>query len=327
MEVAVKTSFMDRVKNFAFKEKVYFLKRREINWASLAKCGMIALVIGVVGILLIPAPKETIGEFHEQAPMGERPSVASSSDPTQGAASQIGAGQGYARSTPSNLSHLYAPTYGSGGGSASSGDERNSSMILARGGLDIKTQLPPGSRIAVKLYERAIVANQGMPVIGVVTRDYIHEGALAIPQGSKLFGDVTFDDGGDRANVSWKSVQFPDGREREFAAIGVGSDGQVGVSGRVHSEALKNTVGQTLTRFIGAYAEGSMQRGALGGNPGGNDNGWKNAIAETAKDRAESWANNLKKEKRWIEISNQTEFYAVLTANFGFRDPGTTYGR
>lgn len=326
MEVAVKSSCMERIKDFAFKEKVYFMKRREINWASLAKCGAMALVIGVVVILMIPAPQEVVGEFHEQALAGERPSLALGSDPTQEAASQIGAGQGYARSAPSNLSHLYAPAYGSGG-SRSSSDERNSSMILARGGMDSKTQLPPGSRISVRLYERAIVANQGMPVIGVVIRDYIHEDTLAIPQGSKLFGDVTFDDGGDRANVSWKSVQFPDGREREFAAIGVGSDGQVGVSGRVHSEALKNTVGQTLTRFIGAYAEGSMQRGALGENPGGDDNGWKNAIAETAKDRAEGWASDLKKEKRWIEISNQTEFYAVLTVNFAFRDPGTTYGR
>ncbi|MGE0763462.1 MAG: TrbI/VirB10 family protein [Bdellovibrionales bacterium] len=325
MEVAVKTSFTERIKNFAFKEKVYFLKRREINWTSLAKCGGLALLIGVVGILLIPAPKESVGDFHEQATVGEKPSPLGS-DPTQETANQIRGGSGYARSTPSSLDHLYAPTYGSGG-SNSTGDERNSSMIVARGGLDGKTQIPPGSRISVRLYERAIVANQGMPVIGVVTHDYIHEDAVAIPQGSKLFGDVTFDDGGDRANVSWKSVQFPDGRDRELSAIGVGPDGQVGVSGRVHSQALKNTMGQTLTRFIGAYAEGSMQRGALGGNPGGDNNGWKNAISETAKDRAETWANDLKKEKRWIEISNSTEFFAVLTANFAFRDHGTTYGR
>lgn len=327
MEVVEKAPIIERIKNFAFKEKVHFLSRREINWSSLIKCCGIAVVIGVIGILMIPAPKESVGDFHEQAPLGDAPPHPAGNDPTQETANQIGSGHGFAGSTPSNLAHLYAPTYSNGGGSASSGDERNSAMILARGGLDAKTQLPPGSRIPVRLYERAIVANQGMPIIGIVTRDYVHEDALAIPQGSKLFGDVTFDDNGDRANVSWKSVQFPDGRERQFAAIGVGADGQVGVSGRIHSEAVRNTVGQTLTRFIGAYAEGSMQRGALGGNPGGNDNGWKNAVAQTAKDRAESWANDLKKEKRWIEISNQTEFYAVLTANFAYRDPGTTYGR
>lgn len=320
----MKESFGEKIKNMAFKEKAYFLNRREINWSSLGKCGVLALVIGIVGILMIPAPKEEAGDFSQQAAPGESPKQVVS-NPTEEAISQI-AGGSYSRSVPASLEHLYAPSYG-GSSAPAGGNERDSSMILARGGLDSKTQIPPGSRIAVKLYERAIVANQGMPVIGVVTRDYIHEDAVAIPQGSKLFGDVSYDDGGDRANVSWKSVQFPDGRERQLSAIGVGVDGQVGVSGRVHSEALKNTVGQTLTRFIGAYAEGSMRRGALGGNPGGNDNGWKNAIAETAKDRAENWANDLKKEKRWIEVSNQTEFYAVLTANFAFRDPGASYGR
>ena len=319
----MKESFAEKAMNMAFKEKSYFLNRREINWSSLGKCGVLALIIGIVGILMIPAPKEEVGDFNQQAAPGESPKQVAS-NPTEDAINQI-AGGSYSRSVPSNLEHLYAPSYG--GGAPSGGNERDSSMILARGGLDSKTQLPPGSRIAVKLYERAIVANQGMPVIGVVTRDYTHEDAIAIPQGSKLFGDVSYDDGGDRANVSWKSVQFPDGRERQLSAIGVGVDGQVGVSGRVHSEALKNTVGQTLTRFIGAYAEGSMQRGALGGNPGGDDNGWKNAVAETAKDRAENWASDLKKEKRWIEVSNQTEFYAVLTSNFAFRDPGTSYGR
>lgn len=320
----MKESFAERIKNMAFKEKAYFLNRREINWSSLGKCGALALVIGIVGILMLPAPKEEIGDFHQQAAAGEN-SRQVSSDPTEEAINQLGGGS-YSRSVPTNLEHLYAPSYG-GGSSSPGGNEPDSSMIVARGGLDSKTQVPPGSRISVRLYEKAVVANQGMPVIGIVMKDYIHEDAVAIPQGSKLFGEVSYDDGGDRANVSWKSVQFPDGRERPFSAIGVGADGQVGVSGRVHSEALKNTVGQTLTRFIGAYAEGSMQRGALGGNPGGTDNGWKNAIAETAKDRAENWADDLKKEKRWIEVSNQTEFYAVLTATFAFRDPGTSYGR
>lgn len=319
MEVIMKSSLLEKFKNLAFKEKSYFLQRREINWNSIVKCGLVALIIGMVGILLIPAQEEPVGEF--QSAEGRAPVPAP--EPVLDSYSQIGGG--FARSVPENLEHLYAPS--PGGGSAPSGDERSSSMILARGGLDARTQLPMGTRISVRFYEKAIVGAQGMPVIGLVTRDYVHEDAVAIPQGSKLFGDVTFDDGGDRASVSWKSVQLPDGRERPLSAIGVGTDGQVGVSGRVHSEALKNAVGQTLTRFVGAYAEGSMQRGAMGGNPGGHENGMKNAVAETAKDQAEAWANDLKKEKRWIEISNSTEFFAVLTASFTFRDPGSTYGR
>ena len=69
-----------------------------------------------------------------------------------------------------------------------------------------------------------------------------------------------------KITIRLQSVQFPNGAMKPISGIGVGSDGQVGVEGEVHSEAVKNTVGQTLTRFVGAYAEGSMQRGALGGD-------------------------------------------------------------
>jgi type IV secretory pathway VirB10-like protein len=323
MEVKAKEPFVEKIKNLAFKEKSYFLNRREINWPVLGKCAMIALGFGIICILLLPATEEKSGEFHEEANASDMQKVAES-DPTQETLKQLNSGGQNRRSIPSSLDSLYAPSYS--GGQKSSGDERNSSMILARGGLDGKSQVPPGSKVSVRLYERAIVANQAMPVIGQVTRDYIHEDRVAIPEGSKLFGDITFDDG-DRAKIDWKTIQLPDGRERQISAIGVGTDGQVGVKGRTNSNALMNTVGQTVTRFIGAYAQGSMQTGALGGNPGGNDNGWKNAVSETAQDRAERWADDLKKEKRWIEVSNSSEFYAVLTASFAFRDPGSSYGR
>lgn len=323
MEIATSATFIDRMKNLAFKEKSYFLSRREINWGSLGKCAALALVLGIIGILLIPAPKEAPQSFTEQAHPGERPRL-EAIDPTQETIQQLSRGSN-SRTTPPDLSHLYAPP--STGGSGGSDDSKNSSMILGRNGLDARTQLPAGSRVAVRLLEKAIVANQGMPIIAVVSRDYVHEGSVALPKGSKVFGDISFENSGERASVTWRSVQFPDGRERPLSAIGVGSDGQVGVDGRVHSETMKNVIGQTMTRFIGAYAEGSMQRGSLGENPGGAENGLKNAISETAHDRAERWADDLKKEKRWIEISNRTEFFAVLTANFAFRDPGATYGQ
>jgi hypothetical protein len=325
MEIIQK--IMEKFGNTFLKEKSYFLNRREINWIALRNCFLSALGIAVVVILFLPSSKPMDQKFQEggQAEPQSFDSQATSGDPTLETIRQLSGG-GQARVVPSSLDHLYAsPTLSGGGGSAA--NNRNVSMILARDGLDSKTQLPPGSRLPVRLYEKAIVANQGMPVIGILTRDYVHEDSIAIPQGSKVFGIITFDDNGDRAKVDWQSIQLPDGRERQISAIGVGTDGQLGVPGKTQSDALKNTVGQTLTRFIGAYAEGSMQRGSFGSNQGGGDNGWKNAIAETARDRADAWAESMKKEKRWIEVSNQTEFFAVLTANFAFRDPGATYGR
>jgi type IV secretory pathway VirB10-like protein len=166
-----------------------------------------------------------------------------------------------------------------------------------------------------------------MPVIGIVSKDVLQEGELAIPQGAKLFGEASFNDSTERADIAWRAIQLPDGRGRQISALGVGLDSQIGVEGRVHSEALKNAVGQTLTRFIGAYAEGSMQRGVLGASEGGSENGLKNAIAATAKDRAEAWAETMKKEKKWIEIDAGQEVSAVLTQAFPFREPGNTNGR
>jgi type IV secretory pathway VirB10-like protein len=324
MEVSIKPAFREKLSGFFLREKMYFLKRREINWTSIRNCAIAAVSIGVLVVLLLPSPTPDQGSFHEKADGALSARTVPQTDPTQEALNQL-AGSSSARSAPDSLDHLYARN--GGGMDSGANDDRASSMILTRGGLDSKTQLPPGSRLSVRLYEKAIVANQGMPVIGLVTRDFTHEDSVAIPKGSKVFGDVSFDEGSGRAKVDWRSIQLPDGRDRQLSAIGVDTDGQVGVSGKIHSDAVKNTVGQTLTRFIGAYAEGSMQRGAMGGNPGGRDNGWKNAIAETAKDRAESWAEGMRKEKRWIEISERTEFYAVLTQNFAFRDPGATYGR
>ena len=65
----------------------------------------------------------------------------------------------------------------------------------------------------------------------------------------------------------------------------------------------------------------------MGAAPGGAENGLKNAVAETAKARADTWAEDLKKEKKWIELEAGAESFAVLNQPFSFRDPGATYGR
>lgn len=323
MEVANKQPPVEKLKNIFLKEPVPFATRREPNWKAIKWAGVTVVGATVVFLLLYsPAPTEETS-YHEKAEPGSTQVKSTESAPSDTALSQIEQGRVNMNSVPRSLDYLYSRSGGSGGGSLQGGNSnRNSSMIVSRGGLDSKTQLPPGSRIRIKIIEQAIIANQSMPVIGLVASDYIHEDGLAIPKDSKIFGEISFDESSERAQFSWRSIQFPDGRERPISAIGVGFDGQIGVEGKVHSNAFKNTVGQTLTRFIGAYAEGSMQRGAFGGNPGGSDNGWKNAIGETAKDRADAWADDLKKEKKWIELRAGTESFAVLNQPFTFRDPG-----
>lgn len=318
MELTIAT-VPERLKNLFMKDPIPFSTRREIKWSAIKKtlAGLVAIV--VLALLFMPDTKPQQGIYQEKAEAGSVQNSIAENDPSATAARQFEQSRSSVGSVPRNLDSLYGRP--SGGGSNGAQD-RNTSMIVTRGGLDSKTQAPPGSRIRVKLIENAIVAGTAMPVIGVVATDFVHDDGIAIPQGAKVFGEVTFDESSGRGQFLFRSIQMPDGRDRPFSAISVDRDGQVGVEGKVHSEALKNTAGQTLTRFIGAYAEGSMQLGALGSNPGGDDNGWKNAVADTAKDRADAWAEDLKKEKNWIEIRSGTEFFAVLREPFTFRDPG-----
>ncbi|MGK5090142.1 hypothetical protein WDW86_21545, partial [Bdellovibrionota bacterium FG-2] len=88
---------------------------------------------------------------------------------------------------------------------------------------------------------------------------------------------------------------------------------------------LKNTIGQTVTRFIAAYAQGSMTRNSNGDSAGGSQNGMLNAFGQTAQDRGQAWADGMKKEKKWIELPPGAEALAVLSQPFTFKDQGSVH--
>lgn len=321
MEVVKNKNLISRI---FFKEAKPFVAKQDINWRRITHAGVISVVALVVVLLMLPESKPPTTDFHEKADIGSvGASKSSEGSPTNDALAQLEQSQINSRSLSSSKDYL---NQSAGSGAPGSAPDRSSSMIIARSGADGKSQLPAGTRLSVSLTQKIIVSNQAMPIIGIVTKEVIHEDSVAIPQGAKIFGEASFDDSSNRAQVTWKSVQFPDGRERQLSAVGISADGQGGIEGKTHSEAIKNTIGLTMTKFIGAYAEGSMQRGPMGANAGGDDNGMKNAVAETAKDRADSWAHDLQKEKKWIELEAGNESFAVLSAAFIFRDPGA-YGR
>jgi type IV secretory pathway VirB10-like protein len=329
MEVRTEAApWMARLKGFFYKEPQPLQTKRDIHWKRIAQCAGGAIGAFVLGVLLLPSPTPEATVFHEKADPGSTSPKAANqeNDPTRETLAQLQAARVNANAVPSSLDHLYQTASGGGPGASGSQGDRSASMVLMRGGQESRNQLPPGSRIPIRLVEPVIVAGQAMPVTGTVTREVVQENSVAIPEGAKVLGEVSFDSSVDRAQVTWRSIIFPDGRERPVQAIGVGLDGHIGVEGKVHSEAIKNTIGQTLTRFIGAYAEGSMSRGQFGAAEGGHENGVKNAIAATAKDRAEAWAEDMKQEKRWIELQAGAESLVVLNQPFVFRDPGATYG-
>jgi hypothetical protein len=50
----------------------------------------------------------------------------------------------------------------------------------------------------------------------------------------------------------------------------------------------------------------------LGANQGGHENGLRNAVAQTATDRANAMGEELQKERKWIELDSGAETFAVL---------------
>lgn len=317
--------------NYFLKEPKPFTSKREVNWPKVQTWAVGVMAVVIVGIMVMPTSQPDQDKFHEQAEKGSlAQTVPKENDPTQETIRQFQESQASVQQVHGSLDYLYrpdAPTGSGGGRGGSSSPDRNSSMILSRGGTDSRTQLNSGVRVTIRLSSKVTIANQAMPVVGIVTQDVASDSGTAIQSGSKVLGDAAFDSDSERASITWRSIILPDGRERPFSAVGVGRDGQIGVGGRLHSDGVKNAVGQTLTRFVGAYAAGSMNTGAFGANQGGNENGFRNAVAQTATDRANAMGEELQKERKWIEIDGGTETIAILNQPFMFRDAGATYGR
>lgn len=318
----IKTHKSNRLEKMLWKEPKPFSSKRDFNFGFILKASGVALGITILILLVMPNPTSENLTYNERLEKKSEDTPAMEAAPSEDAWKQIQAAHVSGNSAAAKGFDLF----GSPGAQGASGNRNlNTSMIISRGGLDSKTQLPPGTRFSFKLLEKSVVANQNMPIMAVMIEDVIHESNIAIPKESKLLGEVSFNESSERANISWNTVIFPDGRQKEISALGIGDDGQVGIKGNVYSDALQNTVGHTLTRFIGTYAEGSMTRNQNGFSEGGKDNGFKNAIAETAKDRAEALADGLKKTRKWIELDGGSYSQAVLSSPFTFRDPGSVH--
>lgn len=318
-----------KMKLLLFKDAKFLSSKKEVNWKFVKLVSIVGVGVAVVVLLLLPEPKPEVREFHNKVDdVAKAPEEKKEEpNPNQDTWEQMKASQSSAssalRGVGSYSSYLGGGSSGNGGSGSSK--NHNSSMVLSRAGSDSRLSLPSGSLMNVRIISRITVSTDPMPVMGIVTSDVVHDSMLAIPSGSKLFGEATFDESTEKAQVAWKSIVMADNRRRDIQAIAVTSDGQAGIYGDVRSNALKNVAGNTITRFIGAYAEGSMTRSMLGVSTGGVENGLKQAISETAKDQAEQYGNDLKKEKKWVEIEANTKANAVVTAPFQFRDVGVIH--
>ena len=312
------------LQNAFLKEERPFTKKRDVDWGRVQLVAVIFISFLIVGILIWPSTPQVDTTFYEKGGIS-KPSPQELTDPSQEAFRQIKGSDLSGNQVHSSLDYLYGRNTASSDG-GSNQINRNSGMIISRGGFDSRTQLSPGTKINIILLQSVTVEAQSMPVQGRVTADVESESGLAIPAGSKALGDVSFDTSTERTTVSWRSIILPDGRERPFSAQGMGGDGHIGLNARVQSSEARNIVGQSVTKFVGAYAAGSLNMGPFGANPGGNKNGLKNAIAETASERANKMGESWQKERKWVELDAGTKILSVLNQPFSFKEPGSTHG-
>jgi hypothetical protein len=312
-----------------FEKESLFIEKRSLRKNAVLKGLVIIISAVVIALLFLPEKRKEVKNFHEKV---ESINVdeygGKDNNPNQSVIKQVAQSFIFDSSTSTriNLNDLYRKNSGVKNLGSSGNSNPEKSMIILQNGDQSKNQLPPGTKIMVKLSEKMIIGKESVPVIAIVVKDFVVD-TVAVPEGSKIIGDVAFDESTERAMINWRSIIFPDGRERQFSAIAVGLDGQLGIEGKVRSDAVKNALGQTLTKFVGAYAEGSITRSTFGASMGGHSNGIRQAIAETVTDQASDTGQDMQKERSWIEIEYGAQSYAVLNQNFVFKDPGAiTYG-
>jgi type IV secretory pathway VirB10-like protein len=303
----LQTKVWEKMQGLVVIEPVSFSSKRRINFRGLAYLGCCLFGLFCLGVFVTPQPEEQTRTYSEHKTEGSQ---------------TVGGNQPQNGQQPDPLSQAAVHSSISGQGSGGSVSvNRNTSMVIPRDG-DSSTTLPPGTKFLVKLTQAATVTGKSLPVIGVIVSAVGNNSSVAIPEGAQIFGDAVLDSDSERASITWKSILFPDGRSKNLQAIALGADNQAGVEGEFHSDALKNTGGQMVSRFVGGFAQGSISRGPLGANDGGVQNGLMQGLADTAKDRTDAWSQDLKKPREWLELAIDQKFQSILSQPFVFRDPG-----
>ena len=189
----------------------------------------------------------------------------------------------------------------------------NSSMLVqAKSGGNAGLQFSQGSKLRVRLSDKFSASDSSVPVIATVTEDVTTDYGMTIFSGSQVYGEATYSKSSERAEITFKQLVMTSGEIKPIQAKAVGFDGKQGIEGNVESNVMQTSFGQVVTSFVGGLAAGSVERDLLGNSKGGLTNGLLNAVAETARSKAEKYGESLKEEKVWINVSEGVEFDVVL---------------
>lgn len=291
-------------------EPVSFSTKRRINFRGLGFLLSGFLTLFFMAVFLIPTAEQPTHDYHE------RKAKVSQTVTTEQAQA------GVEEQNPLAPTVIHAEVaLGGAGGRASESTNRNTSMIIVRDH-DLSTTLPPGTKFIIKLAQSVTVSNRSLPVIGEVVSAVTSQNSVAIPEKSQIFGEATLNSESERVDINWKSITFPDGRNKTLSALALGTDDQAGVEGEYHSDALKNTAGMLIGRFVSGMADGAITRTPFGANQGGIQNGLLQGVADTARDRTDAWSEDMKKPRAWVDLHTGAQFQVILSQPFVFRDPG-----
>ncbi|MDI6640713.1 MAG: TrbI/VirB10 family protein [Elusimicrobiota bacterium] len=109
--------------------------------------------------------------------------------------------------------------------------------------------------------------NLESPVIAETEYDIIYLDRVMIPKDSKIIGYASVLKSGNRVNVFFHTIVFPDGSEIKFGGLGLHTDGSAGIPGkvkkyreRVPAKILLETVSNVAAPGVG----GAIVRGLAG---------------------------------------------------------------
>ena len=291
-----------------FVKKSEFSEKREVNFARIKFLVFMGGVVFIIVVLFLP--DDQVVEFSTKIDTAEsrtnQPSQSSTAGKRDADSSSLWS------SKPLSLPSRSAAN-------------QNMGMVLAPKGGNAKTQLRAGIRVPLRILDKFIVSDSAVPILAEAISNVTTDSGLMLPAGTKFYGEASHQKDSDRATIHFSQISLPSGEIRPISAIGLGKDSQPGVPGQVHSDAMKNTAGQMLTTFVGGFAAGSMQTNFLGGSQGGVQNGLMNAVASTAKDRAQDYGEKLKNERQWIEVALGAECDAAFSDSLNLQTGGDVH--
>jgi Bacterial conjugation TrbI-like protein len=123
--------------------------------------------------------------------------------------------------------------------------------------------LAPGYRVAARLESMASTAVHA-PVVAVVEYNYERNGEVIIPAGARVVGKITQADPSGLMNITFSSIEFPDGSSVPIDAVGADMNLQAikgQVTGRQRGKSMLvrslSGIGETAAMMVGAPSANS----------------------------------------------------------------------